>query len=118
MVIEGSRPRALTRLGIDPHEIVAAHPGAVWVAITAYGRTGPRRQWVGFGDDAAAAGGLVQWGADGTPGFVGDAVADPLTGLVAAALVARAVRDGGGVVIDLALREVARAAALGATITW
>lgn len=118
VVIEGSRPRALTRLGIDPHQIVAARPGAVWLAITAYGRTGPRRQWVGFGDDTAAAGGLVQWGPDATPAFIGDAVADPLTGLVAAALVAGAVRDGGGVVIDVALREVARAAALGATIQW
>ncbi|HEY6532360.1 MAG TPA: CoA transferase [Acidimicrobiales bacterium] len=118
VVIEGSRPRALTRLGIDPHEIVAGHPGAVWLAITAHGRTGPRRQWVGFGDDAAAAGGLVRWGPDGVPAFVGDAVADPLTGLTAAALVAGAVRDGGGVVIDIALREVARAAALGATVEW
>jgi crotonobetainyl-CoA:carnitine CoA-transferase CaiB-like acyl-CoA transferase len=118
VVIEGSRPRALTRLGIDPGEIVADHPGAVWLAVTAHGRTGPRRQWVGFGDDAAAAGGLVRWEPDGSPAFVGDAVADPLTGLTAAALVAGAVRDGGGVVIDVALREVARAAALAATVQW
>jgi hypothetical protein len=118
VVIEGSRPRALTRLGIDPHQIVADHPGSVWLAVTAHGRTGPRRQWVGFGDDAAAAGGLVRWEVDGTPAFVGDAVADPLTGLVAAALVAGAVRDGGGVVIDVALREVARSAAVGATVQW
>lgn len=118
VVIEGSRPRALTRLGIDPPSILAGHPGAVWLAITAHGRTGPRRQWVGFGDDAAAAGGLVRWGADGSPAFVGDAVADPLAGLVGAALVARALRDGGGVVIDLALREVARTVVLGAAVSW
>jgi crotonobetainyl-CoA:carnitine CoA-transferase CaiB-like acyl-CoA transferase len=117
VVIEGSRPRALDRLGIDPHQVVADHPGAVWLAVTAHGRTGPRCQWVGFGDDAAAAGGLVEWSA-GEPSFVGDAVADPLTGLAAAALVARAVRDGGAVVIDVALREVARAAALGAAVRW
>ena len=118
VVIEGSRPRALDRLGIDPVEVVAARPGAVWLSITAYGRTGPWRDRVGFGDDCAAAGGLVTWTADRSPAFVADAVADPLTGMVAAALVAGAVRDGGGVVLDVALREVARAAALRAEPAW
>lgn len=118
VVIEGSRPRAMERLGIDPAEVVAARPGSVWLSITGYGRTGPWRDRVGFGDDCAAAGGLVAWGTDRSPSFVADAVADPLAGMVAAALVARAVRSGGGVVVDVALREVARAAALGVDPTW
>lgn len=118
VVIEGSRPRALDRLGIDPAEVVAGRRGAVWLSITAYGRTGPWRDRVGFGDDCAAAGGLVAWTADRSPAFVADAVADPLTGMVAAALVAAAVRAGGSVVLDVALREVARAAALGAEPAW
>ena len=88
VIIEGSRPRALERLGIEPTEVVADRPGAVWLSITAYGRSGPWRNRVGFGDDCAAAGGLVAWTADGSPAFVADAVADPLTGMVAAALVA------------------------------
>ena len=90
----------------------------MWLSITAYGRTGPWRDRVGFGDDCAAAGGLVAWTADRSPAFVADAVADPLTGMVAAALVADAVRDGGGVVLDVALREVARVAALGSEPAW
>ena len=118
VIIEGSRPRALERLGIEPTEVVAEHPGAVWLSITAYGRSGPWRNRVGFGDDCAAAGGLVGWTADGSPQFIADAVADPLTGMVAAALVARALGDGGGVVLDVALREVARAAALGVGVAW
>jgi hypothetical protein len=118
VVIEGSRPRALDRLGIDPGVVVAGRPGAVWISITAFGRTGPWRDRVGFGDDCAAAGGLVTWTADHSPEFVADAVADPLTGMVGAALVAVAVRDGGGVVLDVALREVARAAAMGAEPVW
>jgi crotonobetainyl-CoA:carnitine CoA-transferase CaiB-like acyl-CoA transferase len=118
VVIEGSRPRAMDRLGIDPVDVVAGRPGAVWVSITAYGRTGPWRDRVGFGDDCAAAGGLVRWTADGSPAFVGDAMADPLTGMVAAALAARALADGGGVVLDVALREVARAAALEVEPQW
>ncbi|CAB4618441.1 unannotated protein [freshwater metagenome] len=118
VVIEGSRPRALDRLGIVPAEIVAKRSGTVWLSITAYGRCGPWRDWVGFGDDAAVAGGLVDLDASGVPSFVGDAVADPLTGLLAAAIVADAFGRGGGVTIDVALREVARSAATGARVVW
>ena len=45
---------------------------------------------VALGDDAAAAGGLVGWVDDG-PVFLADAVADPLTGLVAANAIVDAV---------------------------
>ena len=48
---------------------------------------------VAFGDDAAAAGGLVAWDEQG-PMFVADAVADPLTGLAAAAAVDEARPSG------------------------
>lgn len=116
VIIEGSRPRALERLGLDPAAHLAARAGIVWLSITAYGRTGPWRNRVGFGDDAAAAAGLVDRSVDGAPCFVGDAVADPLSGILAAALVADAVARGGGVLIDVALREVARSAALGAEV--
>jgi hypothetical protein len=113
VVIEGSRPRALEQMGIDPEDLFARRPGAVWVAVTAYGRTGPWRNRVGFGDDAAAAGGLVRWDDHGEPAFVGDAVADPLSGVVAAAAAAESWLAGGGVLVDVALRETARAAVLG-----
>ncbi|MEX1217198.1 MAG: CoA transferase [Acidimicrobiales bacterium] len=118
VIIEGSRPRALDRLGISPVEVLAKRPGVVWVSITAFGRCGPWRDRVGFGDDAAAAGGLVEIAADGSPGFVGDAVADPLTGLVCAALAVDAFSRGGGVTIDVAMREVARSAGLSSRVVW
>ncbi|MCB1014298.1 MAG: CoA transferase, partial [Acidimicrobiales bacterium] len=76
LVVEASRPRALDQLGVARR--------APWLSITAYGRTGPWRQWVGFGDDAAAAGGLVAW-EDHEPRFLADAAADPAAGLHAAA---------------------------------
>lgn len=111
VVIEGSRPRALEQMGVDPRRWASRSPGRVWVSITAYGRTGPWRNRVGFGDDTAAAGGLLGRTPDGAPCFVGDAVADPLAGLTAAAVAVGAVADGGGVMVDVALREVARSAA-------
>ena len=117
VVIEGSRPRALDRLGIAPGAFVAERPGRVWLSVTAYGRCGPWANRVGFGDDAAVAGGLVAVDGDG-PEFVGDAIADPITGTVAAAVLAGAVRSGGGVTIDVSLREAARAAAHDAAVVW
>lgn len=117
VVIEGSRPRAFDRLGIEPGGFVAERPGRVWLSVTAYGRCGPWANRVGFGDDAAAAGALVAAGDDG-PEFVGDAIADPITGTMAAALLVGAVRSGGGVTIDVSLRESARAAAHDAVVVW
>src|SRR3546814_12978534 len=57
-----------------------------WLQITGHGPDQPHR--VGFGDDAAVAGGIVTVRDDGTPDFLGDAVADPLTGLLGALAVA------------------------------
>lgn len=118
LVLEASRPRALDRLGIAPAELVASRSGTVWLSLTAYGRCGPWSNWVGFGDDAAVAGGLVDSDEEGRPCFVGDAVADPLTGLLAASLAIDAMRRGGGVTIDVSLREVARSAAQSARLVW
>jgi crotonobetainyl-CoA:carnitine CoA-transferase CaiB-like acyl-CoA transferase len=81
VVIEASRPRALARWGLDAGEAVA--DGRTWISITAAGRCSDR---VGFGDDLAAAAGLVARDGDGEPVFCGDAIADPLAGITAAVL--------------------------------
>ncbi len=98
VVIEASRPRALARFGLDAEAAAAA--GTIWVSITAYGRDSDR---VGFGDDVAAASGLVVAGDDGTPYFCGDALADPLTGLIATELALSAPE---GRLIDVAMADV------------
>jgi hypothetical protein len=77
VVIEGSRPRVLQQWGITPEEVLAESP-TTWVSITAHGREEPDR--IGFGDDAAMAGGQVIWSAEGVPWPVGDALGDPLAG--------------------------------------
>ena len=106
VVIEASRPRALRQLGVVAEEIVPATPGKVWVSITGYGRDDTAAERVAFGDDAAVAGGLVAWDASGAPVFCGDALADPLTGLCAAAGVAGSLARGGGVLLDVAMADV------------
>jgi len=111
--ITSARPRAFASLGLDPEAIFAANPGLTWVAITGYGVTGEAGARVAFGDDAAAAGGLVRWTPAGAPRFLGDALSDPVTGLAAAAGALNGVIGGGGVMVDVALaRSAAGAAAL------
>jgi hypothetical protein len=105
VVVEASRPRALEQLGISATEIVAASP-TVWISITGYGRAEPERDWVAFGDDAAVAGGLVVWDEE-EPRLCADAIADPLTGLVAAAAGGKALRDGRSALVDVAMARVA-----------
>jgi hypothetical protein len=106
VVVEASRPRALAQFGITAERFLSEDNGPrVWISITGYGRADPR---VAFGDDAAVGGGLVVHD-DAGPCFCADAVADPLTGLVAADACVAALADGERVLIDLPLAGVAAA---------
>jgi hypothetical protein len=105
IVVESSRSRALRRLGVVAEDWLSASPGRVWVSVTGYGRQDPHQR-VAFGDDAAVAGGLVAWAADGTPVFCGDAIADPLSGLHAALAALAAHAAGGGWLVDVAMAGV------------
>jgi crotonobetainyl-CoA:carnitine CoA-transferase CaiB-like acyl-CoA transferase len=104
IVIESSRPRALAGFGLDA--AAAVEQGTIWVSITAAGRDSTR---VGFGDDVAAGAGLVTCDERGQPVFCGDALADPLTGLVAAELAMSAPRDARGMLLDVSMAGVVAA---------
>lgn len=98
IVIEAARPRALRQLGIDADALVREVPGLVWVTVTGHGIEGDAGDWVGFGDDCGVAGGLSAALRDttGAVGFVGDAIADPLTGIHAARVAMARYRSGMG----------------------
>lgn len=111
VVLEASRPRALRQMGVVAED--AVDQGTIWTSITAYGRTGPWSHRVGFGDDVAAAAGLMS--VDGPiPLPCGDALADPLTGVHAAVATAAALLGDRGRLIDVSMREVATVTAVGA----
>jgi hypothetical protein len=105
IVIESARPRALPQLGIDPHALLARFPHLTWVSITAYGRRPFDGMRIGFGDDVGIAAGLSTLLHAGTGSWdvVGDAIADPLTGLRAAALALASFNQGTGRLIDVCL---------------
>jgi crotonobetainyl-CoA:carnitine CoA-transferase CaiB-like acyl-CoA transferase len=102
VVVESSRPRALARLGLSPETFLGERPGRTWVSITGYGRSGPRADYVAFGDDAAVSGGLVGWSERG-PVFCADAIADPVAGLFAALGGLCSVAVGGGLLVDVSM---------------
>ena len=108
LVLEAARPRALEQLGVDAAEVVAS--GTSWVSITAYGRDEANALRVGFGDDVAASAGLVCWDGD-RPIPVGDAIADPLAGVVAAAAAAAALASRDAWLLDVSMHDVAALAA-------
>lgn len=111
IVIEASRPRALAQLGFEAEAFVEEF-GCTWVSITGFGRQAPGSNWIAFGDDAAIAAGFGAWQSwprGEKAGFVGDAIADPLTGLHAALLALLSQRfGGGGQLLDVSLTGIAR----------
>lgn len=116
VVVTSARARAFDQLGIEVDDVLSAASDKVWTAITAYGWSSHR---VGFGDDVAAGAGLVAWHPiDGEPRFAGDAIADPLCGLEAAALTLECLERGGRWFIDASLAGAAtRAVTSGAAAT-
>ena len=48
VLIENLRPGALERLGLDPVDLLAAHPGLVILRVTGFGQNGPVRATAGI----------------------------------------------------------------------
>lgn len=107
-VIESSRPRALRQLGIDADALVGEVPGLVWLSVTGHGATGEPANWAGIGNDCGVAAGLARAleQASGEIGYVGDAIADPLTGITGALEGWRAWRSGQAQRIGLAMSAI------------
>lgn len=110
IVVEASRPRALRQMGIQAEKLIAQNPGLTWISLSGYGRKEPEENWIAYGDDAAVAAGLsyLMREATGTAVIVGDAIADPLTGIHAALAAWSCYQKGGGRLLSLALTDVVR----------
>lgn len=108
-VIESSRVRALKQLGIDADALVREVPGLVWLSVTGHGVSGEPANWTGIGHDCGVAAGLARelMRVSGEPGYVGDALPDPLTGITAAIEGWRAYRSGEARRIGFAMSAIA-----------
>jgi formyl-CoA transferase/CoA:oxalate CoA-transferase len=111
VVVENFRPGTLDRLGLDYAAVAARYPAVVYVSISGFGQTGPRRAEPGYDAVAQAEGGLmsVTGEPDRPPVRVGVAIADIAAGMFAfqgllLALIARA-RTGRGQQVDVGLLD-------------
>lgn len=102
LVLESSRSRALRQMGLVAEDLVDS--GTSWLSITAQGR---REDIVGFGDDVAVGAGLALEDL-GELLPVGDAIADPLTGVAAAVAAIEALGDTRAQLIDVSMDAVVR----------
>jgi crotonobetainyl-CoA:carnitine CoA-transferase CaiB-like acyl-CoA transferase len=111
VLVENFRPGTLERLGLA-HEVVSAgNPGLVTCSITGFGQDGPKRDRPGYDMVIQAEGGLMDiTGPAGGSGYrLGVAVADILTGMLAAQGVLLALRarerTGRGQKVDVAMLD-------------
>ena len=111
VLVENFRPGAMARAGFGYDQLAGRYPGLVYVSISGYGQTGPRRDEPGYDAVAQAEGGLMS--ITGTPEGpavrLGVAIADIAAGLFAfqgllLALIARG-RTGRGQLVDVSLLD-------------
>jgi formyl-CoA transferase/CoA:oxalate CoA-transferase len=115
VLVENFRPGTLDPIGLGYDELSARQPGLIYVSISGFGQTGPRRAEAGYDAVAQAEGGLmsVTGEAEGSPVRLGVAIADIAAGMFAfqgllAALIARG-RTGRGQRVDVGLLDAVAA---------
>jgi crotonobetainyl-CoA:carnitine CoA-transferase CaiB-like acyl-CoA transferase len=111
VLVENFRPGTLDALGLGHADVAARRPDLVYVSISGFGQTGPRRDEPGYDAVAQGEGGLmsVTGDADGPAYRVGVAIADIAAGMFAfqgmlLALISRA-RSGRGQLVDVGLMD-------------
>ncbi len=111
VLVENFRPGTLDRIGLGYTDVSARHPNLIYVSISGFGQTGPRRDEPGYDAVAQAESGMmsITGESDGAAVRVGVAIADLAAGMFAfqgmlLALLARA-RTGRGQLVDISLLD-------------
>ncbi len=112
VVIDGSRPGVMKRLGIDYATIKKMNPAIVYASLTGYGQDGPYRNLVGHDINYISIGGLlgITGTAGGEPVIPGIPIADFAGGGLSAAVAILAAlmvreRTGKGQFVDVSITD-------------
>jgi formyl-CoA transferase/CoA:oxalate CoA-transferase len=111
VLVENFRPGRLARHALDYGTLAERHPRLVYVSISGFGQTGPRRAEPGYDAVIQGEAGLmsITGPADGPAYRLGVAVADIVSGMFAAQGVLAAIlareRSGKGQLVDVALLD-------------
>lgn len=112
VVLEGFRPGAVTRLGVDYEAVSRVNPRVVYCSLSGYGQTGPYSQLVGHDINYISIGGalgLIGW-PDTPPAIPMNIIADFAGGglhaafAILAAIIARE-KTGRGQYVDIAMSD-------------
>ncbi|HVM95953.1 MAG TPA: CaiB/BaiF CoA-transferase family protein [Candidatus Acidoferrales bacterium] len=111
VVLEGFRPGASARLGIDYERVKSTSPRVIYAAISGYGQAGPWRDRVGHDLNYLAASGVLHLTGDpqDVPAVPGVPFADGIAGMSAALNIVgalwRRMQTGDGCFLDIAIAD-------------
>ncbi len=110
VVVENFSPGTMDKLGLGSEELCLLNPGLIYASLSAYGHTGPLRDYPGFDPVAQAMGGMTMvTGLPDNPTRCGVSVADFSSGFFTAFSIVSAllhkVKTGEGQTIDISMQE-------------
>jgi CoA:oxalate CoA-transferase len=110
VLVENFSPGTMAKLGLDSKVMCQINPKLIYASISAYGQTGPRRDYPGFDPVAQAMGGMISvTGFPDNPVRCGVSIADFSSGMfmsmsIIAALYHR-LQTGEGQTIDISMQD-------------
>jgi CoA:oxalate CoA-transferase len=110
VLVENFSPGTMDKLGLNSQAMFKLNPGLIYASISAYGQTGPKRDYPGFDPVAQAMGGMTAvTGFPDTPVRAGVSIADFSSGLFTAMSVVAALyhklKTGEGQTIDISMQD-------------
>lgn len=109
VLVEGFRPGAMKRLGLDYNELEKTNPGLIFCSISSFGQDGPYRDMVAHDINILGMSGLfsVTGLKEGDPAIPGVQIADSIAGMNAALAIVMALlardRTGRGQFVDISM---------------
>ncbi len=113
VVLENFSPRVMANFGLTYDALREIKPDIIMLSMSAYGQTGPYRNYIGFGTGIEPVAGLSELAGypDGPPTAVGSSISDPVAGFYGAGAIMTALqykhKTGRGQYIDLSEVESA-----------
>jgi CoA:oxalate CoA-transferase len=110
VLVENYSPGTMEKLGLGGKEMCALNPNLIYASISAYGQTGPRRDYPGFDPIAQAMGGMTAvTGFPDRPTRAGVSIGDFSSGLFMSLAIVSALlhrfKTGEGQMIDISMQD-------------
>ena len=110
VILENFSPGTMDKLGLGSKELCRLYPGLIYASISAFGQTGPYRDFPGFDSIAQSMGGMISvTGSEDSPTRCGVSIADFSSGIFTALAIVSAVchkmKTGEGQVIDISMQD-------------